>query len=44
MEKRSKFGLKVAKAVVAAVGREKVGIRLSPFRKFQAMKMAKPEE
>lgn len=44
VEKRSRFGLEVAKAVVAAVGKEKVGIRLSPFSTFQAMKMAKPEE
>lgn len=40
VEKRSKFGLEVAKAVVEAVGSEKVGIRLSPFSTFQGMKMA----
>ena len=44
VEKRSRFGLEVAKAVVEAVGREKVGIRLSPFSKFQGMKMAEPIE
>ncbi|KAK4692114.1 NADPH2 dehydrogenase, partial [Lecanoromycetidae sp. Uapishka_2] len=44
VEKRSRFGLEVAKAVVEAVGKEKVGIRLSPFSTFQAMKIAKPEE
>ena len=43
-EKRAKFGYEVTKAVVAAVGKEKVGIRLSPFSTFQGMKMAKPEE
>ncbi|CAD6573770.1 MAG: hypothetical protein ASARMPRED_006288 [Alectoria sarmentosa] len=44
VEKRSKFGLEVAKAVVEAVGSERVGIRLSPFSTFQAMKMANPVE
>lgn len=42
VEKRSKFGLEVARAVVEAVGNEKVGIRLSPFSTFQGMKMADP--
>lgn len=42
VERRSKFGLEVAKAVVEAVGNEKVGIRLSPFSVFQGMKMADP--
>ena len=42
VEKRSKFALEVAKAVVEAIGREKVGIRLSPFSTFQGMKMADP--
>ena len=42
VEKRSRFGLEVAKAVVEAVGSEKVGIRLSPFSTFQGMKMADP--
>lgn len=42
VEKRSKFGLEVAKAVVEAVGSEKVGIRLSPFSTFQSMKIADP--
>jgi len=32
----------VAKAVVDAVGAEKVGIRLSPFSTFQGMKMRDP--
>ena len=42
VEKRSRFALEVAKAVVDAVGSEKVGIRLSPFSTFQSMKMADP--
>ena len=44
VEKRSRFGIEVAKAVVAAVGKERVGIRLSPFSTFQGMRIAKPEE
>ena len=42
IEKRARFGLEVAKAVVDAIGKDKVGIRLSPFSTFQAMKMADP--
>ena len=42
VEKRSRFALEVAKAVVEAVGSDKVGIRLSPFSTFQGMKMADP--
>ncbi|MCJ1458038.1 Chanoclavine-I aldehyde reductase fgaOx3 [Mycoblastus sanguinarius] len=42
VENRSRFGLEVAKAVVAAIGAERVGIRLSPFSTFQTMKMADP--
>lgn len=42
IDKRSRFGLEVAKAVVDAVGAEKVGIRLSPFSTFQSMKMTHP--
>jgi NADPH2 dehydrogenase len=41
-EKRARFGLEVAKAVVGAVGPERTGIRLSPFSAFQGMKMADP--
>ena len=43
IEKRARFGLEVAKAVVDAVGAEKTGIRLSPYSPFQGMKMAEPE-
>lgn len=39
VEKRSKFGLEIAKAVIAAIGAEKTGIRISPFSTFQGMKM-----
>lgn len=42
VEKRARFGLEVAKAVVDAVGADKTGIRLSPFSTFQGMKMAEP--
>ncbi|TGO26441.1 hypothetical protein BPAE_0059g00110 [Botrytis paeoniae] len=42
VENRARFGLEVTKAVVAAVGAEKTGIRLSPFSLFQGMKMADP--
>lgn len=42
VENRSRFGLEVTKAVVEAVGADKVGIRLSPFSSFQGMKMEDP--
>jgi NADPH2 dehydrogenase len=42
IEKRSRFGLEVAKAVVEAVGADKTGNRLSPFSPFQGMKMKDP--
>ena len=42
VENRSRFALEVAKAVVEAVGGERVGMRLSPFSTFQGMKMADP--
>ena len=42
VEKRSRFALEVTKAVVEAVGSERVGIRLSPFSTFQGMKVADP--
>ncbi|KAK2629446.1 hypothetical protein QTJ16_000266 [Diplocarpon rosae] len=42
VEKRARFGIEVAKAVVAAVGAERTGIRLSPFSPFQGMKMKDP--
>merc|ERR1711964_603734 len=39
VEKRARFGIEVAKAVVEAVGADKTGIRLSPFSTFQGKKM-----
>ncbi|KAF2154227.1 FMN-linked oxidoreductase [Myriangium duriaei CBS 260.36] len=42
IEKRSRFALEVAKACVDAVGAEKVGIRLSPWSRFQSMRMREP--
>lgn len=43
VEKRARFGIEVAKAVVEAVGADKTGIRLSPFSTFQGMKMKDPK-
>ncbi|MCJ1284293.1 Chanoclavine-I aldehyde reductase fgaOx3 [Xylographa opegraphella] len=43
VENRARFGIEVARAVVAAVGAERTGIRLSPFSTFQGMRMADPE-
>ncbi|KAF2145831.1 uncharacterized protein K452DRAFT_295392 [Aplosporella prunicola CBS 121167] len=42
IEKRSRFCIEVTKAVVQAVGAERVGIRLSPWSTFQGMRMADP--
>lgn len=42
VEKRARFALEVARAVVEAVGADKVGMRLSPFSSFQGMKMEDP--
>lgn len=42
VENRSRFGLEVTKAVVDAVGADKVGIRLSPYSSFQGMRMEDP--
>lgn len=40
--KRNRFPLEVAEAVIAAVGKERVGMRLSPFSTFQGMRMPDP--
>ena len=37
IENRARFVLEVAKAVIAAIGKEKVGIRLSPYGAFNDM-------
>lgn len=42
VEKRASFALEVTKAVIAAVGPERVGFRISPFSDFQGMKMKDP--
>lgn len=42
IENRSRFAFEVSQAVSNAIGPERVGIRLSPFSKFQAMRMADP--
>lgn len=42
IENRARFAIEVTKAVVEAVGADKVGIRLSPFSTFQGMRMADP--
>ncbi|KAK4640749.1 hypothetical protein QC761_606330 [Podospora bellae-mahoneyi] len=42
IENRSRFAVEVVDAVTAAVGEEKVGIRLSPWSVFQGMKMKNP--
>lgn len=42
VENRARFGIEVAKAVTAAVGSERTGMRLSPYSTFQAMKMDDP--
>jgi NADPH2 dehydrogenase len=43
IENRARFGLEVSKAVIAAVGAERTGIRMSPFSPFQGMKMKEPK-
>jgi NADPH2 dehydrogenase len=42
IENRSRFGTEVAKAVVAAIGASRTGIRLSPWSIFQGMRMENP--
>lgn len=42
IENRARFGLEVATAVVAAVGKDRVGFRISPFSPFLGMKMDDP--
>jgi NADPH2 dehydrogenase len=42
IEKRARFAIEVAKAVVATVGKEKVGFRFSPFSTYISMRMADP--
>jgi NADPH2 dehydrogenase len=42
IEKRSRFAIEIAKAVIAAVGKDKVGVRFSPFSAYLSMRMADP--
>jgi NADPH2 dehydrogenase len=42
VENRARFALEVARACVAAVGADRVGIRLSPYSEYQGMRMADP--
>jgi NADPH2 dehydrogenase len=42
IENRSRFILEVARAVVDAVGSKRVGVRLSPWQRFQGMRMEDP--
>jgi NADPH2 dehydrogenase len=42
IEKRARFPLEVVKAISAAIGSDRVGIRLSPYSSFQGMRMADP--
>lgn len=42
IENRARFAIEVSKAVIKAVGVERVGIRLSPWSNFQGMRMTDP--
>lgn len=42
VENRARFCFEITKAVVAAIGADRVGVRLSPFSPFQGMGMADP--
>lgn len=42
VENRARFALEVTKAVTAAIGADKTGIRLSPWSPFQGMRMEDP--
>jgi len=42
VENRARFGLEVVDKVVEAVGAQRTGIRLSPWSKFQGMRMKEP--
>jgi NADPH2 dehydrogenase len=44
IENRSRFHLEITKAIIAAIGKERVGVRLSPFTAFQpgGIKMKDP--
>lgn len=42
IENRSRFGVEVARAVAEAIGPERTGFRLSPWSRFQDMRMEDP--
>ncbi|KAJ3523998.1 hypothetical protein NMY22_g11191 [Coprinellus aureogranulatus] len=42
IENRSRFGLRVVDAIVKAIGAERTAIRLSPWGRYQDMRMADP--
>jgi NADPH2 dehydrogenase len=42
IEKRSRFAIELAKAVIAAVGKDRVGFRFSPSSTYLSMRMADP--
>ncbi|EEU34904.1 uncharacterized protein NECHADRAFT_39670 [Fusarium vanettenii 77-13-4] len=42
IENRTRFILEVAQAVAEAIGAERVGVRLSPWQRYQGMRMADP--
>ena len=42
IENRSRFGLEVVKRVIAAIGAERTGFRISPWGTFQGMRMKDP--
>lgn len=43
VERRAKFAIEVARAVVDAVGADRTGIRFSPWSTFQGMRMSDPK-
>ncbi|KAF8520636.1 putative NADPH2 dehydrogenase chain OYE2 [Hysterangium stoloniferum] len=42
IENRSRFGLEVLQAIVAAVGQDRVGVRLSPWNLYEGMRIMDP--
>jgi NADPH2 dehydrogenase len=44
IEKRARFHLEVTKAIAAAIGAERTGMRLSPYSSFNGMLMDEPEQ
>ncbi|KAI0844564.1 FMN-linked oxidoreductase [Daldinia vernicosa] len=42
IENRARFAVEIASAIVDAIGAEKVGLRISPWSRFQGMRMENP--